>query len=126
MEGEPDIPDKIESQEGREKITRESLIAFAKETPQEDPRIREMLLEWMENTRTGESSIGDIETSIMHTAMKYRLGFISKEEALSDLQQFMNILASEYEDISDLHKRLSELMYGIEDGTFEVIHLYSE
>lgn len=111
-----------ESSESREKVTREALITFATKTEAGDPSLQEMLLQWMEDTRLAESSIQDIETSIMHTAMKYRLGFLSKNEALTELDQLGGALASEVGDTTDLHNRLSQLMYGIEDDTFDVIH----
>jgi hypothetical protein len=122
MEKFPTNP--IESEEKEpEKISRERLIAFAKEKPPQDPEVREMLMQWLEQTRIPESSSAEsvefIDVAIMHSAMKYRLGFITKEEVLQELEEAGGMLASEYSDTSELHNKLSQLMYSIEDDTFE-------
>jgi hypothetical protein len=90
MEKFPTNP--IESEEKEpEKISRERLIAFAKEKPPQDPEVREMLMQWLEQTRIPESSSAEsvefIDVAIMHSAMKYRLGFITKEEVLQELEE---------------------------------------
>jgi hypothetical protein len=126
MEGQPENP--IESRENdSQKIESEQLIALAKEKAPGDPEVREMLIKWLEQTRVPEGSQAEsieyIDVSIMHSAMKYRLGFISKEEVLEELELAGGLLAGEYpnENTKELHRRLSQLLYAIEDDTFELI-----
>ncbi len=114
----------VESQDkGLEKISRDDLIAFAKEKPPGDPEVKEMLLRWMEETSIPDGSKVDswetIDVDIMHTAMKYRLGFLNKEEVIAELEELSEALAGEYTDPAGTHDRLSQLLYAIEDGTFE-------
>lgn len=116
----------IESQESdQNKITREQLVSFAKEKPRQDLEVKKMLIKWLEQTSIPENSTAEsvkyIEVAIMHSAMKYRLGFISKEEVLEELEQAGEMLASEYVDTSELHNRLSQLMYSIEDNLFDIV-----
>ena len=105
--------------------TRARLLALATEKPAQDPEVRALLLQWIEETTVPESldapSVEYVEVEIIHTAMKYRLGFITQEECLADLEQAGGLLASEHIDTIGLHKRLSQLIYAIEDGTFDKI-----
>ena len=124
MEGTPTNP--IESIDNNpEKITSEQLISFAKEKPSQSLEVRKMLIQWLEQTSVPESaraeSVEYVDVAIMHSVMKYRLGFLTKEEVLQELEEAGGILASEYIDTSELHNKLSQLMYAIEDGAFEVI-----
>ncbi len=119
--------DPIDSPESNpERVGREQLISLAREKPPQDPEVRGMLVRWLEETRIPEGaqveSVEYVDVEIMHTAMKYRLGFLSREDALEELEEAGGMLASEPGDTSGLHDRLSQLMYAIEDGTFEVIH----
>ena len=79
------------SENSSEKITREKLISFAKEKPPQDPELREMLLKWIEETSLPGPNEKDFlgieypDVAIMHSAMKYRLGFLTKKEVLDEL-----------------------------------------
>jgi hypothetical protein len=111
------------AEKGMEKISREKLIDFAKEKPPQDPEVREMLLRWLEQTSIPEGSSAEsvefIDVAIMQSTMKYRLGFLTKEEVLLELEEAGGMLASEYSDTTELHNKLSQLMYSIEDDTFK-------
>jgi hypothetical protein len=118
---------KNESEPSPEKITEEVLISLAKEKPLRDPEVEKMFIQWLiETDVSGDpkekvTAIDRIDAAIKHSAMKYRLGFISREEVLQELQQAGDCLASEYVDTKELHAELSQLMYDIEDDIFEVI-----
>ena len=108
-----------------EKITEEKLLSLAIEKPLRDPDVEKLLIQWLEETRIPENidsrSVDRISVTITHSAMKYRLGFLSKEEVFQELEQAGGCLASEYVDTKELHNKLSQLMYDIEYGVFGVI-----
>src|SRR5687767_3594833 len=111
--------------EGPERVDREKLIELAREKPLRDPEVEKMFKQWLEETCIPETpdtpSVDYIEVAIMHAVMKYRLGFMSKEEVLEELEQAGGLLASEPGDTTELHNELSQLLYAIEDDTFDVI-----
>ena len=104
-----------------ENISEAALVDFAREKPLGDPEVRDMLIQWMLETEAPESpdtpSSEFVQVAIEHSLMKYRLGFISKEEALEELAESGDALASEGESTKDL----SGVMDKIEDGVFEII-----
>ncbi len=107
-------------------IDREQLIALAEESPLQDPAVKEMLMSWMEETKVTDPealSIEYVEVAIMHSAMKYRLGFLSTKEVMAELEESGQALYSEKATprVKTLCDRLSELMRDIEDGTFELV-----
>lgn len=112
-------------------VTREQLISFAGEKPPRDPEVEVLLKKWLEQTGVPE----DIEEqqkleeweyadiTVMHTTMKYRLGFITTEEVILELEQVREGLVAREDEISKtMLERLENLMYAIEDGVFEVVH----
>jgi hypothetical protein len=120
--------DKFPTNEGGsnlEKANEERLISLAKEKPLEDPEVREMLIRWLKETdvpnESGVNASDCISVAIKHSVMKYRLGFLSKEEVMQELEQAGSCLASEHADTKKQHAELSQLMYDIEDGVIEVV-----
>ena len=109
----------------REKITEEQLISLAKEKPLCDSEVEEMLIRWLKETdvpnESGVNSIDCIDAAIKHSVMKYRLGFLSNEEVVQELEQAGGCLASEHGDTKKQHAQLSQLMYDIEDGVICVV-----
>jgi heat shock protein HspQ len=114
-----------ETEPSPEWITEAALISFAKERPLRDPEVEEMLIRWLKETgvpnESGVNAIDCIDAAIKHSVMKYRLGFLSKEEALQELEQAGGCLASERSDTKVQHLELSQLMYDIEDGVIVVV-----
>jgi len=108
-----------------EKITEEVLISLAKEKSLRDPEVEEMLIRWLKETdvpnESGVNSIDCIDVAIKHSVMKYRLGFLSKEEVMKELEQAGGCLSSEHGDTKKQHVQLSQLMYDIEDGVIDVV-----
>ena len=110
-----------------EKITDEGLVAFAKEKPLRDPEVEKMLVQWLEDTRISEVervnvfSVDLVMVAIKQSAMKYRLGFLSREEVLGELEQAGGCLASEYVDTKESCAELSQLMNDIEDDVYDVV-----
>ena len=102
------------------------LIEFARKHPPQIAWTRDMLLWWMEETRVKNPdapSVEYVDVAIMHSVMKYRLGFISKQEVLAELEESAEALNSETESsrVTGLFKRLVDLMYEIIDDVFEVV-----
>lgn len=108
--------------------TREKLLALAKDKPPRDPEVKTLLLEWMVETaileESGASSIDYLDVSIMHAVMKYRLGFLEKDEVIEELEQIS--VSSETQsddpntlDKAELKRRLNDLLLAIEDDTFQ-------
>ena len=110
-----------------EKITEEQLVAFARERPLRDPEVEKMLIQWLIETdvladrEVKVTAIDRIDVAIKHSVMKYRSGFLSKEEVLQELEQAGGCLASEHTDTKRSRAELSQLMYDIEDGVFDVV-----
>ncbi len=56
----------------------------------------------------------------MHAVMKYRLGFLSREEVLDELEEIGHALASERGDRAEsMCQAWSELVSDIKGGTFQ-------
>ena len=108
-----------------EKITEATLISLAKERPLCDPEVEELLVRWLKETdvpnESGVNALDCISVAIKHSVMKYQLGFLSKEEALQELEQVGGCLASEHGDTKKQHVELSQLMYDIEDEAIRVV-----
>ena len=116
-----------EGESNLEKVTEEALISLAKERPLKDPVVEKMLIQWLEDTRISERerenvpSVNLVEVAIKHSVMKYRLGFLSKDEVMLELEQAGGCLASERIDTKKQHAELSQIMYDIEDGVIDVV-----
>ncbi len=109
-----------------EKIPREKLIAFAKEKPIGDSEVRDMLLQWMQDTEIPEDSplpnIERVDVYMKHIAMQYRLGFISKQEALEELAiAGEGITESKEAGAEEIREGFWGLLEAVEDDTFEVL-----
>lgn len=110
-------------------VNREVLIELAKNRPTQDPEVREMLLQWIDETSIVEVPGQKLETSeyldvgIMHTAMKYRLGFLTKIEALTELEELGLGIASIPNEsrARELKMDLDHLVIAIENDTFDVV-----
>ena len=120
--------EQLTTNENLENITKEKLISFAEEKPPRDPEVEKMLLQWLDETRIQESqttpSMDYLNISIMHSAMKYRLGFLSKEEVLQELEDVRIAMTAEKmtsKPAEVLYDELSQLMYDIEDDVFDKI-----
>ena len=110
-----------------EKITEEALVSCAREKPLRDSEVDKMLVQWLVETDVSAdpevkvTAIERIDVAIKHSVMKYRLGFLSKEEVMQELEQSGSCLASEHADTKKQHAELSQLMYNIEDGVIDVV-----
>jgi hypothetical protein len=84
-----------------------------------------MLIRWLRETdvpnESGVNALDCVSVAIKHSVMKYRLGFLPKEEVLRELEQAGSCLASEHVDTKKQHAELSQLMYDIEDGVIDVV-----
>jgi hypothetical protein len=105
-------------------ITNEWLIDFAKTRDFGDPKIREMLLLWIDQTIVPEGedrgSLALVDIAIMHTVMKYRLGFLTKYSVLDELEEERLALVSE-SDAGQLQQKFYNLVDDIINDNFEVI-----
>ncbi len=111
-----------------ERITRERLISFAKEKPPQDPEVRAMLIQWLnETTLTGPEEQKYegwqyIDTVITHAIMKYRLGFLSKDEVLQELEEVgMGLASAEDGSEKELQLGLATLLSNIRGGVYHAI-----
>ncbi len=105
------------------KTTREKLLAFAKEKPPQDPEVRELLVQWLNETNIEENPNTEsweyADVAIMQSVMKYRLGFLSKEEVLEELEQVgSGLVGSAGEKEKELLERLYDLRDAINANTF--------
>lgn len=109
----------MEKQPEIQKLTSESLLAFAEGKEPGNPEVREMLLKWIEFTQVpedaGAESVEYLKVAIMHSFMKYRLGFLTKDEVLEELEETRQGVVADVGPTSQLHQEISDLMYGIED-----------
>ncbi|MES3004874.1 MAG: hypothetical protein V4690_02030 [Patescibacteria group bacterium] len=113
----------MENQPNLEKVDRDVLVAFATERPPRDPEVQAMLVKWIEETSIAETA-GALpaeyaDAAIMHSIMKYRLGFISTEEVVQELEQVgMGLTEATDEYSLDLYDMLFTRIQEIKTGTF--------
>ncbi len=102
-------------------IGHETLIRLAKALPSGHQYVKEILDEWMEQTKVNDKdapSIRYIIVGIDHSVMKYRIGFLTKEEVLSELMESGEALYSDLGATDELKDKLAELINSIENDTF--------
>lgn len=111
-----------------EKISREKLISFAKERPPQDPEVRDMLIRWLDETRVQQETEKQYEgweyadIAIMQAVMKYRLGFLSKDDAIEELEQIgIGLVTAQDLKRQSIYDRLLALLEKIKTNRFEII-----
>ncbi len=112
-------------EKGPEKITREWLIAFARENPPRE-ELEAKFKEWAKTVEVprelNAASLETLDADIKHAAMKYRLRLLSQEEVLEELNELLQMVSNEgmgKPGVQKMHLQLSGLMNDIEDGIFE-------
>lgn len=104
-------------------LGRHTIVSAAKQLPKRHPAVEKLLLGWIEETSVPEKnnapSIEYVRVAMSHTEMKYRLGFLSKEEALAELKEEGKGLVSDPGHTSLDKTRLEELLSSIENDSFE-------